>query len=888
MRNLKRALSLALASVMLLGMMVVGTGASYADVDSADNVEAIEVIQAVGVMSGDDKGNFNPDQKVTRGEMAVVMANLLNLKVNDFLNAKLPFTDVPQWAVPYVAACYADGITAGISATEFGFNYEVTTAQAALMMMKALGYFQFMPDFGNDWQLATIKQGSKIELFEGIDAGASAALTRNEVAQLALNTLESDMVYYTGSQGTNINLPDGTSVISGYTIQYWPEGDNTYSTYDYTPGVGNTEGDGYKQLVEKLYGDDLKKTGASDDFGRDATEWKYKTNSIGKYSDKADMVYANKVTRDTLYNLVGKDVVTALKDSTKTGATLTVISDGQSLIINSKSSSDIDKFFAEKDSTAIGATGTARTGNGSKTEVFVDDDTSAVTIVIINTYLVKATDDYNAKKETVTTTTVGDVTAPVASTELTISSEDFNVTNVKEDDYLLITCAGVNATNKAIKSVTPATVLTGTVNSYSTGNSVTIDGTKYEYAFMADTTGTHGKAVTYAIGEAAKVVTDGTYILYVDEATVASDKFVYVSAIENDGKFGENDYVAKAYFLDGTVKTISLKDKYADNSSITLPTDATPNTWFTYSVNNDNVYTLGKLNAADGSGDVENETQTVTTNAGSTGTPVSLVENGKVTVGIDVASGTAVKANNSTIFVVVDEDKNVTSYTGIANVPTIKAKGTAVTANYVLANNTAYAKYVFIDASSAAIDGATSASGDFIYLLKYDSTNMDSDKNTYYTYKAIVNGEVTTINLNDNFNATDSSAPNAKYTLYTDVKYDENGYVDSMNVVDASDDYTNVNTTLTTTSVTYEDGVLTLGTHDFVVGKDCKIYLIAADSNVKEDAGATYEVSTGLSANGLYNTLKGYNVTGNFSAQVDDDTNTLTTLYVYVSATAAV
>ena len=175
----------------------------------------------------------------------------------------------------------------------------------------------------------------------------------------------------------------------------------------------------------------------------------------------------------------------------------------------------------------------------------------------------------------------------------------------------------------------------------------------------------------------------------------------------------------------------------------------------------------------------------------------------------------------------------------------------------------------------------------FIYLLKYDSTNMDSDKNTYYTYKAIVNGEVTTINLNDNFNATDSSAPNAKYTLYTDVKYDENGYVDSMNVVDNNDDYTNVNTALTAVAVTYEDGVLTLDTHDFVVGKDCKIYLIADDDNVREDAGADYEVSTGLSANGLYNTLKGYNVTGNFSAQVDDDTNTLTTLYVYVSATVA-
>ena len=41
MRNLKRALSLAVASVMLLGMMVVGTGASYKDVTSENNQEAI-------------------------------------------------------------------------------------------------------------------------------------------------------------------------------------------------------------------------------------------------------------------------------------------------------------------------------------------------------------------------------------------------------------------------------------------------------------------------------------------------------------------------------------------------------------------------------------------------------------------------------------------------------------------------------------------------------------------------------------------------------------------------------------------------------------------------------------------------------------------------------
>ena len=40
MRNLKRALSLALASVMVMGLMVAGTGASYADVSSEENQEA--------------------------------------------------------------------------------------------------------------------------------------------------------------------------------------------------------------------------------------------------------------------------------------------------------------------------------------------------------------------------------------------------------------------------------------------------------------------------------------------------------------------------------------------------------------------------------------------------------------------------------------------------------------------------------------------------------------------------------------------------------------------------------------------------------------------------------------------------------------------------------
>ena len=81
MRNLKRALSLTLASVMLLGMLVVGAGAAgFPDVnDDEHHVEAIEVLQAINVMVGDENGNFGPESQVNRSQMAVIMANLMNL-----------------------------------------------------------------------------------------------------------------------------------------------------------------------------------------------------------------------------------------------------------------------------------------------------------------------------------------------------------------------------------------------------------------------------------------------------------------------------------------------------------------------------------------------------------------------------------------------------------------------------------------------------------------------------------------------------------------------------------------------------------------------------------------------------------------------------------------
>ena len=100
MRNLKRALSLGLTAAMISGLMVMGSSAaSYADVTSEDHQEAIDVLQAVGVMVGDENGDFNPDSLVTRNEMAVVMSNLMDYRVAA-MRAPLPSPTCPPGRSP--------------------------------------------------------------------------------------------------------------------------------------------------------------------------------------------------------------------------------------------------------------------------------------------------------------------------------------------------------------------------------------------------------------------------------------------------------------------------------------------------------------------------------------------------------------------------------------------------------------------------------------------------------------------------------------------------------------------------------------------------------------------------------------------------------------------
>ena len=69
MRNLKRALSLALAAIMLIGMMVVSaSAASYNDLTDKDqivNKDAVSMLVSLGIIEGKPTAPMHPPKMLT-------------------------------------------------------------------------------------------------------------------------------------------------------------------------------------------------------------------------------------------------------------------------------------------------------------------------------------------------------------------------------------------------------------------------------------------------------------------------------------------------------------------------------------------------------------------------------------------------------------------------------------------------------------------------------------------------------------------------------------------------------------------------------------------------------------------------------------------------------
>ena len=552
MRNLKRALSLTLASVMVASMMVVGAGAAsyddFSDKDKIANKEAVQMLVELGVINGKDDGNYDPSGIVTRAEMAKMICIVLNGGKDPNLGTTVTntYTDtVGHWASGYIEYCTQLGIVAGDGTGKFNPNATVTGSEAAKMLLVALGYKSEIEGFtGANWALAVNTRGSQKGLYNGLNIVVDQGLTRDNAAQMVYNALDAKVVEYSYTLVT-----DGSSLSSSPTLK----NDGTKTLLEDKFNAVKVEGIVVANEVANLTATSEK--GSSLDKGKTSL-------AITNGDDQNAYTGTKTFSVSTDINDLGRSVVVYVKkdsNSTKAEVLGSAITSIDNKVVVDNSGDSISAVASDNKLTINADTKVAvNYGNLEAYSKYTDPKTAGIEKILVDTdadgdvdYVLMNT--YAFGKVT-TYTTSGDGSIAISAGNYALSASDkadvVGFDKVAKNDYVLAAYIGGNL------HVMKADSVVGTLEAYKGTNpatKLTVAGTNYNVSAIAN---------VYEGGEddvkAAKSYGSSNLD---NEATFYLDKNGYIVAV---GNVSENAYnyalvMAKGTTIDERVK-VALPD----------------------------------------------------------------------------------------------------------------------------------------------------------------------------------------------------------------------------------------------------------------------------------------------------------------------------------------
>ncbi len=183
--KLKKLLLALLALSLLSTTFLSPTFASARSLDSATILNELGLFKGVGTLENGEI-DFDLNRAPTRQEAITMLVRLIGKEANALNSSQsIPFNDVDNWAIPYVSYAYANGLTNGISDTEFGGNHLVTPAQYLTFILRALGY-----ESGEDfiWNKAWELSDTLGITYEEYNASTTDFL-RADLANISANSL---------------------------------------------------------------------------------------------------------------------------------------------------------------------------------------------------------------------------------------------------------------------------------------------------------------------------------------------------------------------------------------------------------------------------------------------------------------------------------------------------------------------------------------------------------------------------------------------------------------------------------------------------------------------------------------------------------------------------
>ncbi|MFR3561275.1 MAG: S-layer homology domain-containing protein [Oscillospiraceae bacterium] len=821
---MKKLLALVLALVMSMSLVTI-SNAAFKDADKIDYKEAVDVMNAVGVFIGDEKGNFNAKENLTREQAAKIIAYLeLGSKAADALVGGATFTDVAstRWSAGFVGYCAKAGVVAGYDG-KFDPAGQLTALQFGKMLLVELGYDAKAAGMvGADWAINTSKLMAKAKLMDGIDGSVNQVLTREKAAQMCLNALEAPTVEYT-TKGSSISV-NGAEINLGASEPSYVT--NTIAKEQTISSEKLTNNGGYTiELGEKLY-KNLKKISTTDDFGRPATKWTWKSESVGTYADAADLSYTKAVKAGDIYKDLNLSDTVAAKN-------VTVWVNGEQV---SAASLDIKKGSETKIGAKLYDAKNGTNGNGVLTEVFYDDVADTMVITQIVTYIgevaktVKATDKRDAY--VVITAKTGDnnaYTMPKDSKGIKASPLEFETDETFADDTYVLYTYSFKA--EAVKSLAAAEKVEGyvtkTINSASDldkNNGMTISGTEYKMSLA-----TAGEALgNVSVKNDYTVYLDQYgYIIYVEQVQELGS-YALVLATANKGSFIGNK--AQLLLTDGTVKFVDTDENYASGTK-KIPN----NTIVTFRENSDKTYTLRAVK---------------TTQTNSNDKEFSMTND---LAGITVETNKMVYANSASQFVVSDKKDytsnyaNIddwTAYTGIKNAPTVKsAYGTP--ASYADVDVYYYCKsgsmvtvmFIIPSQNATVIDGSKTS----LYLSQKSRSDLIHDTDgDYFTYNAVVDGKIETVKVDVDAKCGSTTADKLD-GLYSDYTVSSKGYITGLTQYGTYDGTSSAKAALNSVTgidKTSKEYTVIVGGKTITCADDMKVFYVDKNGNITESSYA--------------------------------------------------
>ena len=822
---MKKLLALVLALVMSMSLVTI-SNAAFKDADKIDYKEAVDVMNAVGVFIGDEKGNFNAKENLTREQAAKIIAYLeLGSKAADALVGGATFTDVAstRWSAGFVGYCAQAGVVAGVGDSKFDPAGQLTALQFGKMLLVELGYDAKAAGMvGADWAINTSKLMAKAKLMDGIDGSVNQVLTREKAAQMCLNALEAPTVEYS-TKGSSI-IVNGAEINLGASEPSYVT--NTIAKEQTISSEKLTNNGGYTiELGEKLY-KNLKKISTTDDFGRPATKWTWKSESVGTYADAADLSYTKAVKAGDIYKDLNLSDTVAAKN-------VTVWVNGEQV---SAASLDIKKGSETKIGAKLYDDKNGTNGNGVLTEVFYDDVADTMVITQIVTYIgevaktVKATDKRDAY--VVITAKTGDnnaYTMPKDSKGIKASPLEFETDETFADDTYVLYTYSFKA--EAVKSLAAAEKVEGyvtkTINSAKDedkNNGMTIAGTEYKMSLA-----TAGEKLgNVSVKNDYTVYLDQYgYIIYVEQVQELGS-YALVLATANKGSFIGNK--AQLLLTDGTVKFVDTDENYASGTK-KIPN----NTIVTFRENSDKTYTLRAVK---------------TTQTNSNDKEFSMTND---LAGITVETNKMVYANSASQFVVSDKKDytsnyaNIddwTAYTGIKNAPTVKsAYGTP--ASYADVDVYYYCKsgsmvtvmFIIPSQNATVIDGSKTS----LYLSQKSRSDLIHDTDgDYFTYNAVVDGKIETVKVDVDAKCGSTTADKLD-GLYSDYTVSSKGYITGLTQYGTYDGTSSAKAALNSVTgidKTSKEYTVIVGGKTITCADDMKVFYVDKNGNITESSYA--------------------------------------------------